>query len=149
MKVFVLEDDSKRISDFSGRYIRDSIIICNNAEDAKLILLTIKFDLIYLDHDLEGRVFVKSEEPNTGYQVAKIIPDTINKETPIILHTLNERCVNKMLSVLFVNNPLANSIWLPFGSTDFFNESERQIKKKQLQSLYNIVQKEKCNDEKI
>jgi CheY-like chemotaxis protein len=94
MKVFVLEDDENRLSVFH-REIPRIFPNCEyyfsiSASGAKAILAQHKvFDLICLDHDLGGQIFVNSSMENTGYQVAKFIRQNGIKSRFLICHSLN------------------------------------------------------------
>jgi CheY-like chemotaxis protein len=63
------------------------------AEQAKLDLQRKRYDLILLDHDLGGEVYVGTDHKNTGSEVARWI--TENKEsidianTIFLIHSLN------------------------------------------------------------
>jgi len=100
MRILILEDDPKRIGwfkEFTEGHRADFV------EDAVLAIMAvhrIKYDVIFLDHDLDERVYVPSEEPNTGYQVAKAIPSSINNDTIVVIHSHNDAGVKKMASVL-------------------------------------------------
>ncbi len=77
------------------------LIITTTAKDAIDELARLKeFNIIMLDHDLDGQVYVKPENPNTGYQVAKFIKENSVKFDLCIIHTLNEFAAPKMLDVL-------------------------------------------------
>lgn len=127
MDIFVLEDNSERITVFTSRYLKDKLTVCNNAGTAIAILAYVKFDLIYLDHDLEGRVYVPSEHPNTGYNVAAHISKGCNVDTPVVLHTHNEYAVSKVLGILSSSGCKGKRLWIPFGDKDFFESSEKLI----------------------
>jgi hypothetical protein len=58
-----------------------------------------EWDLICLDHDLGGEVYVDSNELNTGYQVAKFLA-TKNPKCLIIIHSSNFWGACNMMSVL-------------------------------------------------
>lgn len=76
---------------------------------------TLKFDLILLDHDLGGRQYVTEDAENgTGYDVAKELPNTINKDTPVVIHSGNPVGAQNMLAVLG-----RTAVYIPFG-TDLF-----------------------------
>jgi CheY-like chemotaxis protein len=79
----------------------NKLIVVTTAKDAMDELERLKeFNVIMLDHDLDGQVYVKPENPNTGYQVAKFIREHKIKFDLCIVHTLNEYAVPKMLEVL-------------------------------------------------
>jgi len=99
-RIFILEDDLERIKWFYGRLKDDEVVIVNNAAIAKSILHSVKFNMIFLDHDLGGEAFVDSEHPNTGWQVAKEIPHTPNRETNILIHSWNTVAAKRMKTFL-------------------------------------------------
>ena len=101
MKILILEDNRERIKIFRTRLgPKHELHFFDQVEDAKKAILSMgPFDRIYLDHDLDGRVFVDSDEPNTGYQLAKYIAlQEVNAE--IIIHTLNPWGAARMKKVL-------------------------------------------------
>ncbi len=100
IKTFVLEDDGKRANDFLAILPNHSVTICNNAQMAIDILNTIKFDIIFLDHDLGGKTFVDPENPNTGTFVTRKLPETINITTPVIVHSWNAVAATAMKEYL-------------------------------------------------
>lgn len=58
------------------------------------------WDCIFLDHDLDGKTYVPSG-PGTGYEVAEWLRDNHEKRPrTIVVHSLNERCWNRMTEVL-------------------------------------------------
>jgi hypothetical protein len=74
--------------------------IVSSVKEALNFLCKNKYDIIFLDHDLDDRAFVDSNEANTGYQVAKELKNTINASTQCILHTMNSIGAKNMLAVL-------------------------------------------------
>ena len=89
MNIFILEDNPDRIRKFRQMTIGHNVVFSSNVEEAKKILDQELFDVILLDHDLDGRVFVDPSEPNTGYQLARYIADNSIPYKRIITHTLN------------------------------------------------------------
>jgi hypothetical protein len=62
------------------------------AKEAISLLEHVKFDLVFLDHDLGGEAFVNSSEPNTGAEVSRWLEDPINhmsKPRVLVIHTMN------------------------------------------------------------
>lgn len=103
MKIFILEDSSVRIQKFIDNLNKQGVIffIAKSAEEAYEILSEHKeFDLIFLDHDLGGKVFVDSNESNTGYQVAKFITKHNIKSKRIIAHSLNNVGAENIKNIL-------------------------------------------------
>jgi len=87
MRIFVLEDNLERNKKFRRELIGHEIIITEDVESAKNYI-NIKFDLLFLDHDLGGQEMVISAD-DTGYGVAKLLNKSINKDTPAIIHSCN------------------------------------------------------------
>ena len=101
MRILILEDSEERVKQFFLMFGDDhSLVVVNSAADAISLATTSKFSVIFLDHDLGGKTFVDSNEENTGYQVAKILPTSINKTTPIIIHSWNGPGVKRMKRAL-------------------------------------------------
>jgi CheY-like chemotaxis protein len=101
MKILILEDNTERVNIFRKNLEHEhELHFYDQVEDAKTALDALgPFDIIYLDHDLDGRVFVDSEEPNTGYQLARYIAEN-NVGGKIILHTMNPWGAARMKRVL-------------------------------------------------
>ena len=111
MNYLILEDNKSRISLFRSNLNTPGnlVVICTNVADAKVWIQNKKFDTVFLDHDLDGRIFVPSEEPNTGYQLAKWIAENKLDFNSIIIHSYNEQGAKRILEVL----PQAK--WVPFN----------------------------------
>lgn len=100
MKVLILEDDDTRIKRFKRKLISHDIYFTKNVEEAKEIYKNLgPFDTIFLDHDLDNRVYVDSNEQNTGYQFAKFLKEN-NVSCQIIIHSLNAVGVENMKNEL-------------------------------------------------
>lgn len=89
MKILILEDDKNRIKWFKENTIGHSVDIVESAKPAIHLIQEKKYDVIFLDHDLGGEVYVDSNNDNTGYQVAKALLMSINETTPVVVHSLN------------------------------------------------------------
>ena len=72
-------------------------------EGEEALLLKSRWDLLMLDHDLDGRVYVDSHDPTTGYQVAKFIVSNKIEFDRCILHSLNEEGARNMGRLLKEN----------------------------------------------
>lgn len=110
MKIFVLEDDPYRTNKFTDIFLGNAILITPDADIAIRAIEKEKHDIIFLDHDLG----LKLSKEKTGYTVARTIKDTINRETPVVIHSFNPVGVKNIQSVL-VDNP---TIVAPFGTFD-------------------------------
>lgn len=110
MKIFILEDNELRIKTFKAVFASHNITFSSNVEEAKKLYKEKgEFDLIMLDHDLDGRVYVPSEEPNTGYQFAKFLRDEKTKSV-IIVHSMNKKGASNILKEL----PTAHAVPFPY-----------------------------------
>jgi len=96
MKALILEDDKRRILWFEEKLKDAEADFTVKAKKCIELLKKNLYDIIFLDHDLDGKIFVPSEKSNTGYQVAKVIPETINKNTPVVIHSYNPDGAEKM-----------------------------------------------------
>lgn len=105
MKIFVVEDNKDRCGVFWNTlpklFAGCHIEIAEDAKEAKEILSKDKqWDIILLDHDLGGRVYVNSLDENTGYQVAKYIDENEVSYQLAITHTMNPAGADNIISVL-------------------------------------------------
>jgi two-component SAPR family response regulator len=113
VRVFILEDDVERVAAFhkvlKKRHACD-IYHTDKIDKAKDLLKNNQFDLIFLDHDLGGKIFVDSAE-ETGYQVAKFIAQNGIKCHQIIVHSMNPVGAKNMMDVL---EKFSNTVHIPF-----------------------------------
>ena len=110
MKVLIFEDASERIKTFQRILKNHDLYFFDQVDEAKKAFdLLGPFDFIFLDHDMDGRVYVDSNEPNTGYQLAKYIAQKGTK-AEIVVHSMNMPGVENILSVLpqakFISFPI-------------------------------------------
>lgn len=89
MKIFILEDNLNRIETFKQNLTGHELFIASNIEIAKTMLKFNQFELMFIDHDLGGEVYVNSEFPNTGYQLAKWIRENNITYKRLIIHSCN------------------------------------------------------------
>lgn len=89
MRIFILEDDPQRIKSFKQKLNKHYVVYCDNVEEAKKILTEDSFEVILFDHDLGGLQYVDSNDPNTGYQLAKWVRQRGLRFTQIIVHSQN------------------------------------------------------------
>ena len=100
MKILVVEDSDKRIEWFLHEFSDHEVTIAKNVLEGKKRVIASKYDLIFLDHDLGEKVFMSSQEENTGYQVAKAIRESINSHTRVVIHSWNLAGANNISSIL-------------------------------------------------
>jgi len=118
VRVLILEDDPGRMVRFREMFRDAGVEITHaaTASDAIASLRSDLFDAVFLDHDLGGQVYVDSDEPNTGFQVARALPDTPNQHAFIVVHSWNPAGAQRMLDVLRRRGCRAQGI--PFSHFD-------------------------------
>lgn len=90
MKILILEDDEIRKELFRSKLLNHELYITDNVEEFKKLLMGSKFDVLFLDHDLDGESYVPTDSTNTGSEAARWL-DQNREYIPdiIFLHTLN------------------------------------------------------------
>jgi CheY-like chemotaxis protein len=114
-RILVLEDNLDRVRAFRQRCLERGIVMDYAATAAGCIeqLLTLRHDALFLDHDLGDEVFVDSDSPNCGAEVARWLSCRPEQQPSIIvLHSLNEPGRARMRAYL------PNAIEVPFAWTD-------------------------------
>ena len=100
MKVLVLEDSHERIKTFKKNLKDHDVYFFDSVEDAiQAVELDGPFETFFIDHDLDHRVFVDSNEPNTGYQFAKYLAEK-KIQAQFIAHTMNPAGAENIKAVL-------------------------------------------------
>jgi DNA-binding NtrC family response regulator len=90
MKIFILEDDPKRVEWLKEKLNPEiELDITDQVEEAMPWLHEREYDAIFLDHDLGGEQMVSSDVWNTGSTVARMIHETPNKHLTVIVHSYN------------------------------------------------------------
>lgn len=112
MKVLLFEDCKDRIANFKkwfAEYGIENVSYCQEAKDCIEFLKKERFDLIFLDHDMERveHELPYDEDLYSGTVVAKWWnhPENKNlKNVPVIIHSVNEP------KGVFMNKQIPNSI---------------------------------------
>jgi len=112
MKIFILEDQPTRIEWFVTAFADHRVVVANDAGLAMQILSNSKFDIIFLDHDLEGKENVSSLDTNCGMRVAAFLA-TQKEKTRVVVHSWNKAGVKSMIDVLKAADYKVE--WKPFG----------------------------------
>ncbi len=100
MKILILEDDLERVKQFRVWCYKHKLYVVHNVEAAKQAVEEFgPFDLYLIDHDLDNRVYVNSEEENTGYQFAKYLAEK-KIQANFITHSLNVPGARNICGVL-------------------------------------------------
>jgi CheY-like chemotaxis protein len=125
MKIFVLEDNDERIQFFKEK-LGDihTLTFSKKVPEAIEIIKNDEFTTFFLDHDLDDRTYVNSDEPNTGFQLCKWL-----KENPeylpfqIFIHSMNSVGAQRMydeLKDLEHNSTLKELKIISFGELRFY-----------------------------
>jgi hypothetical protein len=100
-KIFILEDSQARINIFKKKLKKDDVYYFDNVIEAiEGFSLLGPFDILFLDHDLDGKIFVNSEDENTGYQFAKYISKEEELKSQIIIHSMNPAGARNIKNIL-------------------------------------------------
>jgi len=106
-RVMILEDDSGRINQFKSileLQVQDVSYHLEAEDFIKQLSKETRVDLMLLDHDLGGRVYVDMEEKNTGSEVVRYIVGHKDEEkfksTKIIVHSYNTVAARYMVDLL-------------------------------------------------
>ncbi len=100
MKFLILEDDPKRHKHFKRNLIGHEVTIKVTVPEITQLLQEKEWDVISLDHDLGGKVFVPSG-PDTGFAVAQWLYYNPNRKPKlIVIHSFNEAGASSMIDYL-------------------------------------------------
>jgi len=89
MKIFILEDNSLRNKFFQKNLKEFDVTICNNYDDAIETINKEKFDIFFLDHDLDESIEKSGNRYKTGYDFAKYMEENKTPYKFIYIHTMN------------------------------------------------------------
>lgn len=120
MRIFVLEDSGSRNAQFRQASIGAELCITTTKDQAVALFnpdhdLDPYWDFVFLDHDLGDRVFVNSDEENTGAGFVRWLikhhkPQSIGQ---VIVHSMNPEGNKHMVALL--NDAGFSVISMPFG----------------------------------
>ncbi len=74
------------------------------------------WDIVFLDHDLGGEVFVESEREETGMGVVRWMADNQPKVKRVVVHSMNPIAAREMVAKL--SDAGYEAEWQMFGSFD-------------------------------
>lgn len=113
MKILILEDNQERIEKFKILFKNQQVEHFDNILDAHHACLCKNYDILWLDHDLNGKIWEDSFQEETGYRFVKLIVDKgLQKNALIYIHSMNPIGANLMLNYLKDNG--YDGIWIPF-----------------------------------
>ena len=97
MRVLFLDDNQNRCKRF--RMTVPYATIVNTAEETSGQLKH-QWDIVFLDHDLGGEIFVDSDNLNTGMEVVRWIEENKPKVTKFVVHSINTPAAKNMMARL-------------------------------------------------
>ena len=112
MKILVLEDNILRQEKFKQLFKNQELFIFDDIRKAFDSCQINDFPVCFLDHDLDQKHWVNSNEENTGYQfIKKLIANQLLKHSLFYIHSMNPVGANNMLNLLLDND--YDGIWIP------------------------------------
>ena len=99
MNILLLDDNQHRITFFQNSLKKHTLVVCRHANAAIKALKKGSFDVVFLDHDLEGEPADPADE-NCGSEVARFIAENEIPCGRIILHTENRAGRESMAAIL-------------------------------------------------
>lgn len=111
MRILILDDDESRLRQFRQILSGNEVTCVKTAKETiEKLSENETYDVIFLDHDLGGKVYAPSGE-ETGYEVAEWISENPNREPKqIIIHSFNNVGARNMKNLL-PNAVLAPGAW--------------------------------------
>jgi hypothetical protein len=116
IRVFLLDDDTRRHKWFAVRFKGDFIDIAHDVAQAQQLLSENSYDAIFLDHDLHPEHYNSAEydDQRTGYAIACWLssnPD-LQRAATILVHTRNADGAMRMVEELRRSG--RNAEYVPF-----------------------------------
>ncbi len=105
IRVFLLDDDSRRHSWFARRFEGDHLDIAEDVSSAQVFLRANFYDVVFLDHDLLPEHYhaeTFDDDERTGYAVASWLASNphLQSASTIIVHTRNADGAMRMVEEL-------------------------------------------------
>jgi hypothetical protein len=104
IRVFLLDDDTRRHVWFAKRFDGDHLDIADDVERARQFLSVNLYDAIFLDHDLlpEHYHAETTDDENTGYAIAFWLASRpeLQRASTILVHTRNADGAMRMVEEL-------------------------------------------------
>ncbi len=113
MRIFILEDNSRRVVKFRRELIGNIVDHAETLDVGRKMIHENEYDLIFLDHDLGGKEMVDSVDEDTGYHLALFIADDdANRDTLCVVHSCNPAGADNIVTIL------PHAVKVPFPSLD-------------------------------
>jgi hypothetical protein len=118
MRILILEDNPLRIEKFKILFKNQQVDHCATVNDAKNACLVHEYDILWLDHDLDGKIWEDSDKETTGFEFVKwLVLNGFQKNSLNYIHSMNPVGANRMLNYLKDND--YDAIWIPFNTLKF------------------------------
>jgi len=109
MNILFLNDNNDRTKDFK-RHSPSAVTVETAKECIDKLKGGMKFDFLFLDHDLGDEVFVDSKREDCGMEVVRWMVENKQSVGHVVVHTLNHPAskimVGKLRSVGYQTTPL-------------------------------------------
>ena len=93
IRVFLLDDDTRRHEWFAKRFAKDHLDVASNVTEAIALLESSSYDAIFLDHDLLPEHYNSPvpDDEQTGYAIAAWLAERPDQQPTanIVIHTRN------------------------------------------------------------
>ncbi|MBS1913157.1 MAG: response regulator [Bacteroidetes bacterium] len=118
--ILFLDDDERRTSEIRSRLIGEALTLITVETALECIerLGERDYDLVMLDHDLGGEIFVDSSREDTGMEVVRWLRENRGAHGAFIVHTMNPVAAAGMYFDLTAQGYTV--LQTPFGSPEFF-----------------------------
>jgi len=104
IRVFLLDDDTRRHRWFSARFKGDFVDVADNVKQAREFLEANSYDAIFLDHDLHPEHYNSEsrDDTRTGYAIALWLAANpeLQPASTILVHTRNADGAMRMVEEL-------------------------------------------------
>ena len=118
IRVFLLDDDTRRHQWFSKRFKGDVIDVADNVEAAQEYLSSNSYDAIFLDHDLHPEHYhaQSHDDERTGYAIALWLAANpeLQRASTILVHTRNADGAIRMVEELRKSGRSADYVPFPY-----------------------------------
>jgi CheY-like chemotaxis protein len=113
MRILILEDNPLRIEKFKELFKNQQVTHCSDISNALIACRENDYSVLWLDHDLGGKIWEDSFNEPTGYRFVKaIVDENLQRDALIYIHSMNPIGANLMLNYLKDND--YDGIWIPF-----------------------------------
>lgn len=114
MRIFILEDDSRRIAGFKQALAgADDVTICRDIDQA-LAEFNGPYDVVFLDHDLGDHVYMDTTHRQTGSEFVRQKGKEL-KGAIVVIHSWNEPGARAMEDTLKFECDVVDVHRAPFG----------------------------------